>query len=67
VTTSSSLCSAALSTPIETSLDTNGSSIVPLFYRKFVRSNEDTVQSYPRGPTLSESVEQMFEIEGRKR
>ena len=43
-----SSCSAAPGTLIETSLKTNDSSIVSLFYRNHVRSNEDTVQSYPR-------------------
>jgi hypothetical protein len=50
-----------------TSRKTNSRSIVHLFYRIFVRSNEDTVLFYNVGPTFSGFVEQMFEIQHRKR
>jgi hypothetical protein len=57
----------ALITLILTSRAPNDCSIVPMFYRILVRSNEGTVLSYRRGPTLSRSVEQMFEVQDRNR
>jgi len=48
----SSFASAALVIPIARLLVTNGSSIVSLFDRINVRSNEHTIVLYRRGPTL---------------
>jgi len=38
-----------------------------VFYRIFVRSNEDTVSFYRRGTTFLSVVEQMFEIRRQNR
>ena len=48
----SSFASAALVIPIARLLFTNGCSIVSLFDRINVRSNEHTIVLYRRGPTL---------------
>jgi len=42
-------------------------SIVSLFYRILVRSNEDTVEFLSQGSDTFRSVEQMFEIGDRNR
>jgi len=58
----SSFASAALVIPIARLLVANDSSIVSLFDQMSVRSNEDTIVLYRKGPTLLRSVEQVFDL-----